>query len=103
MHERIQARRAEINSGAPDSDEKNRRYLASAFDELTASLDNLATLPGHRFAGIYAAAVCELRSIAEKLSFSRPDDAAEWEGVAATMVSLQLAITVSAGSVRRRR
>ena len=52
MHERIQARRAEINPGAPDPDEERRRHLASAMDELIASLDNLATLPGHRFAGV---------------------------------------------------
>ena len=52
MHERVQARRAEINLGAPDPDEERRRHLASAMDELIASLDNLATLPGHRFAGV---------------------------------------------------
>ena len=52
MHERIQARRAEVNLGAPDPDEERRRHLASAMDELIAGLDNLATLPGHRFAGV---------------------------------------------------
>lgn len=52
MHGRIQARRAEVNLGAPDPDEERRRHLASAMDELIASLDNLATLPGHRFAGV---------------------------------------------------
>jgi len=103
MHERIQARRAEINLGAPDPDEERRRHLASAMDELIAGLDNPATLPGHRFARVYVAAVCELRSIAEKLSFSSPDDAAEWEGIAATMASLQLALVVSTEPVRRRR
>lgn len=103
MHERIQARRAEINSRAAVSYEESRRHFASAVDTLIASLDNLATLPGYRFAGIYLAAVCELRSIAEKLSFSSPDDAAEWEGVAATMASLQAAIAGSAGSARQRR
>ena len=103
MHERIQARRAEINSGAPDSDEVSRRHLASALDELRAALDHLATLPGHRFARVYVAAVCELRSIAEKLSFSSPDDAVEWGSVVATVASLHLAIAVSAESVRRRR
>ena len=102
MHERIQARRAEINLGAPGSAELSRRHLASAMDALIASLDNLATLPGYRFVGVYVAAVCELRSIAEKLSFSSPDDAAEWEGIDATMASLQLALVVSTEPVRRR-
>jgi hypothetical protein len=103
MHERIQARRAEIKSVGPDSYEESRRHLVSALDELTAALENLATLPGHRFAGVYVAAVCELRSIAERLSFSSPDDAVEWGSVAATVASLHLAIAVSAESVRRRR
>lgn len=77
--------------------------LASALDELSANLDCLATMPSQRFASIHAVAVCELRSVAASLSISAPDDESECAGVAATMVSLQFGVTVSAQAVRQRR
>lgn len=99
MHLRIQARRAEL---ASDSCAEGRRHLTVALDELARTLDRLATLPGHRFASIFLAAVCELRSITASLTFTSHEDAADWAGIAATMVSLQLAVSVSTQAVRQR-